>query len=97
MRGTVLRTNAPNSATCFQKSDRLFCCPAGRRSPTPSHQHPVTETSSRYFSIRLTHPPSPELHTDEPVLGVGLPESVRSGRALLFMPGVTISVHYSEQ
>lgn len=56
------------------------------RSPTPGHPHPVAETSRHCLSIRATHTPSPELHTDEPVLGAGLPKSVRSGRALLFMP-----------
>lgn len=65
-------------------------------SPTPSHRHPVAETSRCCLSIRATHTPSPELHTDEPVLGAGGAYPRVSGAAghYYLCPS---SAHYSEQ
>lgn len=57
--GTLPQTNPPNGTTCFLKSDRLFSCPAGRRSLTPDHLHPITDTQS----LRQAGSASPSMRT----------------------------------
>lgn len=111
--GTPLRTNPPNGATCFLKSGRLCSCPAGRRSPTPGHPHPVTHTRSptpgHQHPVTDTRSPRPAGAASPSARPTPPPPSCTqtsrsSGRAYPRVSGAaghyylcSSSTHYSEQ